>query len=155
MEIKEIKQLAAILKKEGLEELEWQEGEFYLRLKRETAAVFSGPDQYQVVTQPQVVSPVAVTESKSAETPSDGPAAGNRIITSPIVGTFYSAPSPKADPYAREGERVSSGQVLCIIEAMKLMNELEAEYPCEIVKILVENAQPVEYGEALFEVKPT
>ena len=79
---------------------------------------------------------------------------GHRVITSPIVGTFYRAPSPKAEPYVKEGDIVEKNQVLCIIEAMKLMNELEAEYPCKIIKILVENAQPVEYGEPLFEVKP-
>jgi acetyl-CoA carboxylase biotin carboxyl carrier protein len=76
-------------------------------------------------------------------------------VVSPMVGTFYSAPSPDADPYVQVGERIGKGTVLCIIEAMKLMNELESEVAGKIAKILVENAQPVEYGQALFLIDPS
>jgi acetyl-CoA carboxylase biotin carboxyl carrier protein len=76
-------------------------------------------------------------------------------IKSPMVGTFYRAPAPDADPYVQIGSTVSKGQVLCIIEAMKLMNEIEADFSCRIVKILVENAQPVEYNQPLFQVEKT
>jgi len=152
MDIKKIRQLAAILNKENLEEMEIKEGETVIRLKRASVAT-------------QVVQPVAdqsvlvqQTAPPAVETPEPklkkGPSAGNRIITSPIVGTLYRSPSPKAESYIKEGDEVQAGQVLCIIEAMKLMNELEAEFPCIIVKVLVENGNPVEYGEELFEVKP-
>jgi acetyl-CoA carboxylase biotin carboxyl carrier protein len=77
-----------------------------------------------------------------------------KTITSPIVGTFYRAPSPGASPFVKEGSVVEKGQVLCIIEAMKLMNEIEAEFRASIISILVENGQPVEYGEPLFVVEP-
>lgn len=75
-------------------------------------------------------------------------------VVSPFVGTFYIAPTPNADPYAREGQMVKRGDVLCIIEAMKLMNEIEAEFPGKVVSILVENGQPVEFGEPLFIIEP-
>jgi acetyl-CoA carboxylase biotin carboxyl carrier protein len=78
----------------------------------------------------------------------------SQSITSPIVGTMYRSPSPEAPPYVEVGQTVEKGQVLCIVEAMKLMNEIEAEYRCRIIKICKENAQPVEYGEPLFLVEP-
>jgi acetyl-CoA carboxylase biotin carboxyl carrier protein len=76
-------------------------------------------------------------------------------IASPIVGTFYRSPSPDADPYVEEGDYVRKGQVLCIVEAMKLMNEIESEVAGEIVRIYIENGQPVEYGQSLFAIKPS
>jgi acetyl-CoA carboxylase biotin carboxyl carrier protein len=79
---------------------------------------------------------------------------GDYLVTSPIVGTFYRAPSPDADPYVRTGQRVEKGQVLCIVEAMKLMNEIESEVRGRIVQILVQNEQPVEFGQKLFQVEP-
>jgi len=75
------------------------------------------------------------------------------VITSPIVGTFYHAPSPDADPYTRVGDRVSAGQVLCIVEAMKLMNEIESDVAGEVLEILPSNGQPVEFGEPLFVIR--
>ncbi|MBM4128786.1 MAG: acetyl-CoA carboxylase biotin carboxyl carrier protein, partial [Nitrospira sp.] len=75
-------------------------------------------------------------------------------VTSPIVGTFYRAPSPESDPFVEAGSRVKKGQVLCIIEAMKLMNEIESEVDGIVIKVLVENGQPVEYGEPLFLIEP-
>jgi len=82
-----------------------------------------------------------------------GPEAGAHIVKSPIVGTFYEAPSPDADPFVKVGDRVSSGQVLCIVEAMKLMNEIESDFAGEIVKVYVKTGQPVEYGQPLFAIK--
>lgn len=90
----------------------------------------------------------AETQQVTAETPKKGVE-----IRSPMVGTFYRAPAPDADPYVEVGDTVQKGQVLCIIEAMKLMNEVEAEFPCRILDILVENAQPVEYNQPLFLVE--
>src|SRR4249919_3380298 len=77
------------------------------------------------------------------------------VVTSPIVGTFYRTPDPSSPPFVEVGQRVKKGQTLCIIEAMKLMNEIESEYEGEIIKVYVENGQPVQYGERLFAVKTT
>jgi acetyl-CoA carboxylase biotin carboxyl carrier protein len=96
----------------------------------------------------QVVQPAA------AAGPSPEEAAGMVTVTSPIVGTFYRSPSPDADPYVEEGDLVKKGQVLCIVEAMKLMNEIESESDGRIVKILAESTKPVEYGQALFLLDP-
>ena len=88
--------------------------------------------------------------------PAASPAASEKgqTITSPIVGTFYRSPAPDAAPYVEVGQILEKNQVLCIVEAMKLMNEIEAEYRCKIIKICKENAQPVEFGEPLFIVEP-
>ena len=94
--------------------------------------------------------PVAAAAAPAAEA---GPEAGAHIVKSPIVGTFYEAPSPDADPFVKVGDRVSTGQVLCIVEAMKLMNEIESDFAGEIVKMYVKSGQPVEYGQALFAIK--
>jgi acetyl-CoA carboxylase biotin carboxyl carrier protein len=85
----------------------------------------------------------------------EAPARNLVEIKSPMVGTFYRAPGPDADPYVQIGSTVGKGQVLCIIEAMKLMNEIEADFPCRIVEILVDNTQPVEYNQPLFRVEKT
>jgi acetyl-CoA carboxylase biotin carboxyl carrier protein len=103
-----------------------------------------------------------VTEAAAAPPADVGEAAvevpdrdsGLAPIVSPMVGTFYAAPSPEAAPYVRQGDRINKGQVVCIVEAMKLMNEIEAEVSGTIVRVLVENAQPVEYGQELFLVQP-
>jgi acetyl-CoA carboxylase biotin carboxyl carrier protein len=81
--------------------------------------------------------------------------ADEHIIKSPIVGTFYAGPSPDAGPFVKVGDSVQAGQTVCIIEAMKLMNEIEADISGEVVRVLVENGQPVEYGEPLFAMRPT
>jgi len=114
---------------------------------------------------PSMPSPVAaslpsIAPGHAAQTPvappaAEKPAAGKATeeIKSPMVGTFYRSPAPDAEPYVQIGSAVQKGQVLCIIEAMKLLNEIEAEFPCRIVEILVENSQPVEYNQPLFLVQ--
>ena len=109
---------------------------------------------------PQAAAPVAAAPTapagKTEEKKQNVSASGKELIEvrSPIVGTFYRAPSPNADPYVAVGQQVAKGNILCIIEAMKLMNEIECEYEGKITKILVENAQPVEYNQVLFLVEP-
>lgn len=93
------------------------------------------------------------SETAEAAAKESTPAASGEEFRSPMVGTFYRAPAPDADPYVKIGDTVKEGQVLCIIEAMKLMNEVEAEFACKVVEILVENAQPVEYNQPLFVVE--
>jgi acetyl-CoA carboxylase biotin carboxyl carrier protein len=99
-------------------------------------------------------SPQQPMHSASAMTTVSDASTGFVTVTSPIVGTFYRSPSPDADPYVEEGESVKKGQVLCIVEAMKLMNEIESEVDGRLVKILVENTKSVEYGQALFLIDP-
>lgn len=97
----------------------------------------------------------APAEAQTASAAAPASSSDTEIITSPIVGTFYRSPAPDAPAFAEEGMEVRAGDSLCIIEAMKIMNKLEAEFPCEIVRILAEGGQMVEYGTPLFEVKRT
>ena len=116
------------------------------------------------VAMPTILPPVVEARSTpSAGTPaveapsaerSDGASAGLLEVKSPMVGTFYGAPEPGAKPYVRVGDRVQKGKTLCIIEAMKIMNEIEAEFPGKIVSVLVKDGQPVQYGQPLFTVEP-
>ena len=161
VDLAEVEQLLAFMERHGLEEFEYERDGVRVRLKKPSmhshAAVraFGGPDVHATVAGPHAVVPSAPT---SAPVSTHGAAAEQgaeelHVIKSPIVGTFYAAASPGADPFVTSGAQVSSGQVLCIIEAMKLMNEIESDVSGEIVKIFAENGQPVEYGEALFGIR--
>jgi acetyl-CoA carboxylase biotin carboxyl carrier protein len=140
----------------GIAELEVQRGENRVRIRR---ASFASPQE--IVMSPSyapapAVAPTAVALPPAAnhEAPNEKPADPNLVLVkSPIVGTFYDSASPDAQPFVRVGERVQPGKVLCIIESMKLMNEIEAETSGIIESKLVMNGQPVEYGEALFAVR--
>ncbi|MDR2186003.1 MAG: acetyl-CoA carboxylase biotin carboxyl carrier protein [Treponema sp.] len=99
------------------------------------------------------VSEVHLGLPPAVKVPAEGPAAGGEIITSPIVATFYAAPGPDAPPFVRAGSRVKAGDTLCILEAMKMMNHLEAEFDCEILSVLAGTGDLIEYDQALFEVK--
>lgn len=152
MTVDEIRELIALASETGVAELEVQRGENRVRIRR---AAFA-PSQ-DVVYAPQTASaathpapPAPATEPKSGDKPADP---GLVLVKSPIVGTFYESPSPGAAPFVRVGERVQPGKVLCIIESMKLMNEIEAETSGVVESKLVINGQPVEYGEALFAVR--
>jgi acetyl-CoA carboxylase biotin carboxyl carrier protein len=101
-----------------------------------------------------VTTPPSAAPPAAPIPPAEDELAGAHIIKSPIVGTFYESPSPGAPPFVKAGDTVSVGQVLCIVEAMKLMNEIESDYSGTVVKRFVENGQPVEYGQQLFAVKP-
>lgn len=155
MTLEEIKQLIQVVLESGVAELEVTRGENRVRICR----------AFQSAPQPTVIpvsSPPAQAPASNSSAPAaaaSGPAAplaDNSItyVKSPIVGTFYEAPSPDAPPFVSVGDRVTPGQVLCIIESMKLMNEIEAEIAGTIVGKLVENGSPVEYGEALFAIRP-
>jgi acetyl-CoA carboxylase biotin carboxyl carrier protein len=106
------------------------------------------------VAAPAVASAIHAAPSTAAAAPADTEDAGLHIIKSPIVGTFYEASAPGADPFVKIGDQVEAGQVICIVEAMKLMNEIECDATGEIVKRIVSNGQPVEYGQALFAIRP-
>jgi len=159
-----IKKLLKILETNEINEIEIEEEGTRVRVVKTKPQEMAAPAP-QVVTYaappqqmmaPQASAPVAA--APKAEEKKETPAAptGKEMIEvrSPIVGTFYRAPSPNADPYVAVGQQVAKGNILCIIEAMKLMNEIECEYEGKIAKILVENAQPVEYNQVLFLVEP-
>jgi acetyl-CoA carboxylase biotin carboxyl carrier protein len=149
---REIRRLADLLRDYGLTEVEVEREGVRVRLRREPAAL-AAPSAGSAVAGPAAsVAPAAVSPAVSAE-----PAAGEAhllTIEAPMVGTFYRAPSPDAQPFVRDGDRVKKGQVVCIIEAMKLMNEIESKVAGRVVKVLVENTQPVEYGQPLFLLEP-
>jgi acetyl-CoA carboxylase biotin carboxyl carrier protein len=152
MDIKEIRSLIKMVMETDISEFELENAEEKIKIKRGGAQEivhYQGPQQFPIV-QP---APVPVVDASVAVVPAPVPEKGEGI-TSPIVGTFYRAPAPDAPHYVEVGQVVEKGQVLCIIEAMKLMNEIEAEYRCKILKICKENAQPVEFSDLLFLVEP-
>lgn len=169
MTIEEIRELIHVVCSSGIAELEVQRGENRVWIKRTAGAVaVEAPPAFvaAAAAAPQVpVTPpiAAAPESVTVAAPQAAPPPGTPDLTdptlqpvkSPIVGTFYEAPAPGAEPFVKVGDVIRPGQVLCIIESMKLMNEIEAEISGTIVKRLVENGQPVEYGEVLFLVKPS
>lgn len=167
MTIEEIRELIHVVCSSGIAELEVQRGENRVWIKRTAGAVVA---EVPVAASPMPAAAVPVTppiaappESVTVAAPQAAPPPGTPDLTdptlqpvkSPIVGTFYEAPAPGAEPFVRVGDVIQPGKVLCIIESMKLMNEIEAEISGTIVKRLVENGQPVEYGEVLFLVKPS
>ncbi|HJT67582.1 MAG TPA: acetyl-CoA carboxylase biotin carboxyl carrier protein [Pyrinomonadaceae bacterium] len=158
--LEELRELIALLRDNGLAELELEREDFRVRLRREGVSVSSDHGQYVPV-------PAPVSDSAPSANPASAPPAppgahataaasedqNLHIIPSPIVGTFYRSPSPSAEPFVKIGASVEPQTVVCIIEAMKLMNEIQAEASGEVVKIYVENGQPVEYGQPLFGIK--
>ncbi|NTU94286.1 MAG: acetyl-CoA carboxylase biotin carboxyl carrier protein [Chlorobiaceae bacterium] len=150
MNLKEIQHLVEIINASNLDEVIIKEGESEITLRRNSSKA-------QTIFQPApAVQPVqrAAAPEQPVAAPAAAPAEDLLEIRSPIVGTFYSAPSPDSPAFVKNGDRVKPGDVLCIIEAMKLMNEIESEVSGAIVDVLVENGQPVEYNQVLFRVKP-
>jgi acetyl-CoA carboxylase biotin carboxyl carrier protein len=157
MDIKEIREILRLLDRYGIQDFTLQRGDNRVRVRkgglldepaqvryREIPAVETAP--------PAAPAPEGVPSSTPTAPSADQLAVGDNqfLVTSPIVGTFYRAPSPESPPYVEVGSTVSKGTVLCIVEAMKIMNEIECEVTGKISTILVENAQPVEYGQPLF-----
>ncbi len=153
MDIKDLKSLIKMVTETDITEFDLENAEEKIRIKRGVAPEVIHYQAPQHVAPVQYAAPQQAAVAEAAPAPSAAPEKG-QAITSPIVGTFYRAPAPDAAPYVEVGQVVEKGQVLCIVEAMKLMNEIEAEYRCKILKICKENAQPVEFGETLFIVEP-
>jgi acetyl-CoA carboxylase biotin carboxyl carrier protein len=168
VDLPEIEKLLDFMRKHGLEEFEYEREGFRIRLKKPSSS-YAFPSGHA----PEIL--VASAAPHASHASSAAPAAGSaaapaaaphapaadtmraedlHIVKSPIVGTFYVAAGPDADPFVSIGSKVETGQVLCIIEAMKLMNEIESDAAGEVVRIFVENGHPVEYGEALFGIRP-
>ena len=151
VDLTDVERLLAFMDTHGLEEFEYARGGVHIRLKKPGIATVSIPR----VT----MSPEPSYAPADAPRPVSHGAAAVRsdlhVIKSPIVGTFYGSPSPGSDPFVTAGAKVEAGQVLCIIEAMKLMNEIESDVPGELVEVYAENGKPVEYGEPLFGIRPS
>lgn len=155
-DLKDIRKLVKLLENSEISEIEISDNERKIRL------VKSAPNDGRIMSE-RVVSvpaqaalpPTVPAEAEAAELAKSVPAGGRnvKVMKSPMVGTFYQAPSPDAEPYVQVGDYVHKGQVLCIVEAMKLMNEIESEFDGRIIEVLVENAQPVEYDHELFAIE--
>lgn len=156
MDLDEIKKILELMRENGLAEFELEQEGVKLRLRKDSGPQWTG--HAPISPSPGYVAPVTPAPNPG-EPPSPLTVASEdvdlAIIKSPIVGTFYRAPEPDAKPFAEVGQMVKTGEVLCIIEAMKLMNEINAECDGEVVKVYVENGRAVHYGERLFAIRPT
>ncbi|HJZ50617.1 MAG TPA: acetyl-CoA carboxylase biotin carboxyl carrier protein [Candidatus Acidoferrales bacterium] len=160
VDLPEVERVLEFMQKHGLEEFEYEREGFRIRLKKPSSPLAA---TYAPLQPPEIVVASASPHSSRAAAPAqaapvrESEAAHSEdlhIVKSPIVGTFYTSASPGSEPFVAIGAKVESGQVLCIIEAMKLMNEIESDVAGEVVRIFVENGHPVEYGEALFGIRP-
>lgn len=166
MDQKQISELLRLIKKLDFAEFKMQDGDFSMTVRAEHK-----PGSASAVATPQIVSvappapavaapvapaaPVEAAPAAAAPAPSNDEPAGNLLeVRSPIVGTFYRAPSPDKPPFVKVGDTINTGDVVCIVEAMKLFNEIESEVSGKIVKVLIEEAKPVEYDQVLFLVDP-
>jgi acetyl-CoA carboxylase biotin carboxyl carrier protein len=166
VDLGQLERLLKFMSENGLEEFEYAHGDLRIRLKKAASPSSIAANMALSAAQP-AAAPAALSqgppapEAAPASAPAPVPPAAvppeeqQHVIKSPIVGTFYAGPSPEAGPFVKVGDTVDAGQTVCIIEAMKLMNEIEADISGEVVRILVENGQPVEYGEPLFALRPT
>ncbi len=150
MYIKEIKDMINLMNENSLTELEIEKEGVRIRLKKGAGGVIENKVEFM----PQAAPAAGAGPARQAGA-AEKPAARNSVeIKAPMVGTFYRAPSPEAPPYANIGDNIEPGQVVCIIEAMKLMNEIKSEVKGKIVDIQVDNAEPVEFGQPLFVIEP-
>ena len=165
MNLKELKELIEFLEEKNIAEFELERGDVKVRIRRagEHTVVHTHSDPRFFAVPPAAAPaieigavPVVAAPAVASAAPSPAPPAeeGLHKVKSPIVGTFYEAPSPGAPPFVKAGDTVEVGQVLCIVEAMKLLNEIESDVAGEIVKKLATNGQPIEYGQELFVIRP-
>ncbi len=147
MDIRKIKKLIELLQESGIAEIEIKEGEESLRISRSVNVSVTS-----TVPAPSA-EPATAPATAQAEEPAKEDLPEGHVVTSPMVGTFYRSPSPGAKPFVELGQQVEVGETLCIIEAMKMLNQIEADQAGKIAAILAENAQPVEYGQPLFVIQ--
>jgi acetyl-CoA carboxylase biotin carboxyl carrier protein len=160
MNQKELRELIEFLIEKDITEFELERGDVKVRIKRGTPEA-SAPADRIITVHPAAVAPSSIATSMpptppavAAAPPPEKPEEGLHMVHSPIVGTYYESPSPGSPPFVKPGDIVEAGQILCIVEAMKLMNEIEADVGGEVVKMLVKNGQPIEYGQELFAIRP-
>jgi acetyl-CoA carboxylase biotin carboxyl carrier protein len=166
-ELKKLKELIEFLKENKIGEFDLERGELKVRIKFASEAPAAGASALDLAglnrllaSAPAAAAVPAIHAAAAAPVAAEAPApvdedAGLHIVKSPIVGTFYESPSPGSPAFVKPGDIVEAGQVLCIVEAMKLMNEIESDIDGEIVKRFVQSGQPIEYGQALFSVRPS
>ncbi len=160
MNVKEIKELVELVSKRGLAGLEIERAGFRIRIEGAPRPALAprGYEPATLVEAAALPAPAAAPAAAGPHVPPGPPSSGERegfhVVTSPIVGTFYRAANPDADPFVKVGDVVEKGKTLCIVEAMKLMNEIEADVAGTVVAIYPQNAQPVEFGEKLFAIQP-
>jgi acetyl-CoA carboxylase biotin carboxyl carrier protein len=157
-EIQQIEQLLQFMTEHNLEEFEYSRGDLRIRLRKPSSAMMvAGP---RVASVPEIIVPGSM---EGPDASSGGPPAAVEerstedlhLVKSPIVGTYYESPSPGTEAFVKVGTYVETGKTLCIVEAMKLMNEIESDVSGEVIRIFVENGQPVEYGQPLFGIRPS
>lgn len=154
----QIKELIELVAKRKLGGLEIERSDFRLKIAGQESslhprAIHAAPPEPAALVGAPAAAAAPGAAAAAAEPVADAAPAGGHVLTSPIVGTFYAAPSPEAEPFARVGARVRKGQVLCIIEAMKLMNEIESDVDGTVTQVFPKNGQPVEFGEQLFAIR--
>ncbi|QQR90141.1 MAG: acetyl-CoA carboxylase biotin carboxyl carrier protein [Myxococcales bacterium] len=150
IDLKQIKDLMRAIRQHNISELEISQGEESIRLRRDPAeGAVAGPGSSVAPPAPSIPPPAAVPSQAVEPTASET----GDFIVSPFVGTFYACPAPDAPSFIQKGQEFKAGQVLCIVEAMKLMNEIEAEFDGTLLEVLIENGKPVEFGDKLFELK--
>jgi len=156
MDIRKVKKLIELLEDSNLSEIEIHEGEESVRLSRLTQAVYA-PSPAPLPSAPPALAPTPAAGSEQAAADSDAPGGGEagdlppgHVVHSPMVGTYYASPTPESEPFVTMGQKVSQGDTLCILEAMKMFNQIEADKSGKIVAILCENGEAVEYDQPLF-----
>ena len=157
MDIRKIKKLIELLEQSDVAEIEIHEGEESVRISRhgsvETAAPIYGAFPPQMIAAAPAAAPAAPAPAAAEPEPAAEAEPEGHLLRAPMVGTFYRAPSPGAKPFAEEGQQVKTGDTLCIIEAMKILNQIESDKSGTVKKVLVENGQPVEYNQPLFVIE--
>jgi acetyl-CoA carboxylase biotin carboxyl carrier protein len=154
VDISDLKEILRILEAQDITEFELEQDGVKLRVCRASAALVRGDAASPAPAPAALLTSSLPATAPVAAAPAPEPADDGTLVKSPIVGTFYRAPDPNSPPFVGVGDRVKVGQVLCIIEAMKLMNEIEAEVAGEVTRIHPENGQPVQYGDPLFTIRP-
>jgi acetyl-CoA carboxylase biotin carboxyl carrier protein len=159
-EIQHIEQLLRFMSEHNLEEFEYSQGDLRIRLKKPFSGAVARASMPEIIVATAAESRTLASSPSAAPGPSPAPESGRstedmHLVKSPIVGTFYASPSPGAEAFVKIGGFIESGQTLCIVEAMKLMNEIESDVSGEVLRIFAENGQPVEYGQPLFGIRPS
>jgi acetyl-CoA carboxylase biotin carboxyl carrier protein len=159
-EIQHIEQLLRFMTEHNLEEFEYSQGDLRIRLKKPSSGAMTRGSLPEIIVATAAESRTLAGSAPAASAPTPAADSGRstedmHLVKSPIVGTFYGSPSPGAEAFVKIGAFIESGQTLCIVEAMKLMNEIESDMSGEVLRIFAENGQPVEYGQPLFGIRPS
>lgn len=154
MLLKELEKIIKIVEKSEIAELEWEKNKERIRIRKDFQGAPAAMAYSIPAPAPAAAAPAPAPKAAESAPAPKAESSRTKDVMSPFVGTFYASPSPSAPKYVEVGARVKKGDVLCIIEAMKIMNEIEAEFPGKIVSILVKDGQPVQYGQPLFQIEP-